>query len=110
MDEEAAHDPIRQLQRERQTRRLAAADALDAYANLIEREFRPAHAHTAPARASERSRRTARRLRDRDVALDRDDRAAMDLVIDRIEARLDARWPEADPVLEAWANAIRKGM
>ena len=109
-DEQVARDPIRQLQSERKARRIAAADALDAYANLIDREFRPVHANSVPARASARSRRAASRLRDGEVTLDRDDRAAMELVVDRIESRLDARWPEADPVLEAWADAIRKGM
>jgi hypothetical protein len=105
-----APDPHRQLQRQLQRalfdKRVAAADALDAYADFLDDEFRAMYAQTLSARASGRSRRTAIRLRDRDCALGHDDRAAMELVIDRIESRLSARWPEADPLLSSWAAAI----
>ena len=96
----------RQLQRALFEKRIAAADALDAYADFLDEEFRAMYAQTLSARASGRSRRTAVRLRERDRVLGGDDRAAMELVIDRIDARLNARWPEVDPLLSSWAAAI----
>ena len=109
-DQLQSPDPHRQLQQHLQRalhdKRIAAGDALDAYAAFLEREFGAMYAHTVSARASARSRRTALRLRERDRVLDREDRSAMELVIDRIESRLHARWPEADPVLSSWAAAI----
>jgi hypothetical protein len=109
-EQEQSADPYRQLQQHLQRalhdKRIAAADALDAYAAFLEREFHSTYANTVLSRASTRSRRTALRLRDRDRVLDREDRAALELVIDRIDSRLNARWPEADPVLSSWAAAI----
>lgn len=105
-DQHLHPDTVRQLHDELLVRRIAAANALDAYAEYLDREARVAYAHTVPVRAGLRSRQVALRLRARDFVPDRDDRAAMELVIDRIDARLNARWPEGDPVLTSWASAI----